>query len=149
MNSVINKTRLAEKRYRDKQKKDKKEIRLNTKKTKNTKKIEKNKENYNDYNHQLQKTKKTTKIQKKKQYELNKRKTLIRKQNESNREMKLNERRQKRENIAEDIDIGRFFELATTNRKYVNGLYLHEIKNEILEDYTCDFELMDLCWFVK
>ena len=29
MNSVTNKTRLAEKRYRDKLKKDKKEIRLN------------------------------------------------------------------------------------------------------------------------
>ena len=33
MNSVTNKTRLAEKRYRDKLKKDKQEIRLNTKKT--------------------------------------------------------------------------------------------------------------------
>ena len=42
----------------------------------------------------------------------------------------------------EDIDIGRFFELATTNGKYVNGLKLHEIKNEILEDYTGDFELI-------
>ena len=29
----MNKTRLAEKRYRDKRKKDKKEIKLNTKKT--------------------------------------------------------------------------------------------------------------------
>ena len=43
--------------------------------------------------------------------------------------------------MIEDIDIGRFFELATTDRKYVNGLNLHEIKNEILEDYTGDFEL--------
>ena len=41
-----------------------------------------------------------------------------------------------------DIDLGRFFELATTSRKYVNGLNLHEIKNEILEDYTGDFELI-------
>ena len=32
MDSIMNKTRLAEKRYRDKRKKDKKEIRLNTKK---------------------------------------------------------------------------------------------------------------------
>ena len=80
---------------------------------------------------QLQKKK--TKLEKKK---------LIRKQNESNKEIKRNERRQKRENIAEDIDLGRFFELATTNRKYVNGLNLHEIKNEILEDYTGDFELI-------
>ena len=74
---------------------------------------------------------KKTKLQKKK---------LIRKQNESNREIKRNERRQKRENIAEDFDLGRFFELATTNRKYVNVLNLHEIKNEILEEYTGDFE---------
>ena len=44
--------------------------------------------------------------------------------------------------IDEDIDLGRFFELATANRKFVNGLNLHEIKNEILEDYTGDFELI-------
>ena len=67
---------------------------------------------------------------------------MIKKQNESNKEIKRNERRQKRENIAEDIDLGRFFELATTNRKYVDGLKLHEIKNEILEDYTGDFEII-------
>ena len=67
---------------------------------------------------------------------------MNRKQNESNRDIKRNERRQKRENIAEDIDLGRFFELATTNRKYVNGLNLHEIKNEFLEDYKGDCELI-------
>ena len=67
---------------------------------------------------------------------------MIRIQNESNKETKQNERRQKGENIVEDIDIGRFFELATTDRKYVNGLNLHEIKIEILEDYTGDFELI-------
>ena len=82
---------------------------------------------------QLQKTKKKTSSEKKK---------LIRRKNESNREIKRNERRQKRESMIEDIDIGRFFELATTDRKYVNGLNLHEIKNEILEDYTGDFELI-------
>ena len=76
------------------------------------------------------------------QLQKTKKKNLIRKQNESNREIKRNERRQKRENIVEDIDIGRFFELATTDRKYVNGLNLHEIKNQILEDYTGDFELI-------
>ena len=81
---------------------------------------------------QIQKTKKSTKLQKKK---------LIRKQNESNREIKQNESRQKREIIVEDIDIGRFFELATTDRKYVNGLNLHEIKNENVEDFTGNFEL--------
>ena len=41
MDSITNKTRLAEKRYKDKQKKDKKEIRLNNKKhKKQNKKIE-------------------------------------------------------------------------------------------------------------
>ena len=44
--------------------------------------------------------------------------------------------------MVEDINIGRFFELATTDRQYVNGLNLHEIKNDILEDYTGDFELI-------
>ena len=68
---------------------------------------------------------------------------MIRKQNESNKETKQNERRQKRENIAEeDIGVGRFFELATSNKINVNNLNLHEIKNEILEDYTGDFELI-------
>ena len=32
-----------------------------------------------------------------------------------NSEIKQNERRQRRENLVEDIDIGRFFELATTD----------------------------------
>ena len=67
---------------------------------------------------------------------------MIRIQNESNKETKQNERRQKRENMVEDINIDRFFELATTDREYVNGLNLHEIKNDILENYTGDFELI-------
>ena len=138
----MNKTQLAEKRYRDKQKKDRKEIRLNAEKhKKQNKRIRKIKENYDDYNHQLQKTKKPTKLQKKKLYELNKKRKLIRIQNESNKTKKQNERRQKRKNMVEDIDLGRFFELATSNKIYVNNLNLHEIKNEILHDYTGDFEL--------
>ena len=76
--------------------------------------------------------KKKTKLQKKK---------LIREQNESNKETKQNERRQKTENIVEDIDIGRFFELATSKKIYCKNINLHEIKNEILQDYTGDFEL--------
>ena len=40
----------------------------------------------------------------------------------------------------EDVDLGRFFELATTNKRYVNGRNLHETKREILDDYTGDFE---------
>ena len=38
--------------------------------------------------------------------------------------------------------IGRSFELATTNKKYVKGLNLHEIKSEFLQDYLGDFELI-------
>ena len=67
---------------------------------------------------------------------------MIRIQNESNKATKQNERRQKRENIKEDLDLGRFFELATSDELYVNNLNLHEIKNQILEDYTGDFELI-------
>ena len=78
----------------------------------------------------------------KKEYELNKKRKLIRRQTESNEEIKQNERIQKRENIVGDIDIGRFFEIASTNRKYVNGLNLHEIQIEVSEGYTGDFELI-------
>ena len=46
--------------------------------------------------------------------------------------------------MVEDIDFGRFFELATSNKMYVNSLNLHEIKKEILQDYTKDFELNGL-----
>ena len=56
--------------------------------------------------------------------------------------MKQNERTQKRENMVEVIDLGKFFELATSNKKYFNNLNLHEIKNEILQDYTGDFQLI-------
>ena len=59
--------------------------------------------------------------------------------------MKQNERRQRRQNlIDEDVDLGRFFELATSNKIYVNNLNLHEIRNEILQGYTGDFELNGL-----
>ena len=77
-----------------------------------------------------------------KQYELIERKSLIRKQNESNREIKQNEIRQKRQNlIDEGFDLCRFFELASSDKIYVNSLNLHEIKNEVLQDYTGDYEL--------
>ena len=45
--------------------------------------------------------------------------------------------------MVEDIDLGRFFELATSNKRYVNGLNLNEIKNEFLLEYTGDFELIE------
>ena len=41
----------------------------------------------------------------------------------------------------EDIDLGRFFEFATSKKIDVNKLNLHEIKNAKLIDYTGDFEL--------
>ena len=41
-----------------------------------------------------------------------------------------------------DIDIGRFFELATGDQIYINGLNLLEVENDILEDYKGDFELI-------
>ena len=68
---------------------------------------------------------------------------MIRIQNESNRVIKQNERRQRRANMVDDIDIdiGRFFDLATSDKIYVNNLNLYEIKKEILQNYTGDFEL--------
>ena len=70
---------------------------------------------------------------------------MIRIQNESNKETKQNERRQRRENMVEDIgiDTGIFFELATSDSIYVDNLNLHEIKDEFLEYYTGDFELFE------
>ena len=37
--------------------------------------------------------------------------------------------------------MGRFFEVATTNKIYVNSLNLHENKKKIQLDYKGDFEL--------
>ena len=87
------------------------------------------------------KEKTTTKLQKKKQYDLNKRIALIRNQNESNRE-KNNVKENKKEFMIEDVDSGRYFELPTTKKIYVNGLNLHQIKSKFLEDYTGDFEII-------
>ena len=44
--------------------------------------------------------------------------------------------------MVEDIDLGRFFELASTDKRYSNGLNLHQIKSKVLSDYTGDFELI-------
>ena len=63
MNSVTNKTPIAEKRWRDKVKKDEKEFRLNIQKhKKQNKKPRKSAEDFKKYHRQLQKTKKTTKL---------------------------------------------------------------------------------------
>ena len=56
--------------------------------------------------------------------------------------MKRCEKNKRKSIIDDDIDLGRFFETATTSKKYVNSLNLHEIKNEILEDNAGDFELI-------
>ena len=69
---------------------------------------------------------------------------MIRKQIESNKETKQIERRQKRENVVQDFVSFRFFELAASNKIYVNNLNLHEIKNEKIQDYTGDFDLNGL-----
>ena len=62
-------------------------------------------------------TKKTTKLQK--QYELNQKRALNREQNESNKERNKNKRKQKREDIInEEINLGRFFELAASEKIY-------------------------------
>ena len=89
------------------------------------------------------KNQKIAKLQKK-QYESNEKKSLYRKQKESNKEKKQIGIKQKRENMVEDFDISRFFELATSNKLFVKSLNLHEIKNQILQDYTGDFKLNGL-----
>ena len=43
--------------------------------------------------------------------------------------------------MVEDFDLGRFFDLATSNKINVNSLNLPEIKNDILQENTGDFEL--------
>ena len=96
----MNKTQLAETRYKDKKN-----------------------------NNHLQKKKKAAKIQKIKQYELIKKRSLIRKQNELGKELKQYERFDKKQNVVEDIDLGSFFNLATTNKIYVSGLNLHQTKS--------------------
>ena len=54
-------------------------------------------------------------------------------------------KKQNRQNILdENNDMGRFFELATSDKIYVNSSNLHGIKNEILLDYTSDFVLKRL-----
>ena len=52
--------------------------------------------------------------------------------------------KEKRENlVGKNIDLGRFIELATTIQLYGNGLNLHQIKSEILEDCIAELELIE------
>ena len=143
MNCIMNKTRLVEKRPGVKLKKDRKEFKLNNEKhKKQNKKNIKSDEIYKKVQSSITKNK-NDKITKNKEYELNKRRKLLREQNESNRTIKQIEGKQKREILVEEyFNSGDIFELATTNKKYVNGLNLHEIESKNLDDYTGDFELI-------
>ena len=48
----------------------------------------------------------------------------------------------KNENLVKEyVTLGKFFELATSDKIYVNNLNLHEFKKENLLDYKGDFEL--------
>ena len=49
--------------------------------------------------------------------------------------------------MAGEIDLGRFFEVASSYKIYVNNLNLPEIKYEILQDYAGDFELIGSMFF--
>ena len=46
--------------------------------------------------------------------------------------------------MVEDFNLGRFFELASSDKIYVNSLNVLDKKNRILQDYTGDFELKGL-----
>ena len=43
--------------------------------------------------------------------------------------------------IDDDIALGKFFELASSDKTYVTGVNLNEIKGELLVDYTGVFQL--------
>ena len=53
---------------------------------------------------------------------------MNRRQTESHKEIKQNGRKQKREGMVKDFNLGRFFELATSNKLNVHNLNLHEVK---------------------
>ena len=68
---------------------------------------------------------------------------MIRKQTEAKKKKKRLEKKEKKEKTKiEDIDLGRFFELATTDKLHFNGLNWHEIEDDIRIGYTGDFEMI-------
>ena len=70
---------------------------------------------------------------------------MIGKQTEANKEIKQNEWKLKREKLIDaDIDLDWFSEFASSDKIYVPGLNLHEIKNENLTDHKGNFELNGL-----
>ena len=68
---------------------------------------------------------------------------MIRKQNESNKELKKKERKQNREDLVEDIDLSKFFEIATSDKLYVNSLNLHEFKANFYKNTQAILKLLD------
>ena len=71
-------------------------------------------------------------------------KDVVSERNEENKELKQYEWIQNRENKNEDeFGMGWFSKKATSdNELFVDSLNLHEIRNEILGDYTGDFEII-------
>ena len=47
----------------------------------------------------------------------------------------------KEKRIDDDIALGKFFEIKSSDKNYVTGLNRHEIRSKNLLDYTGDFEL--------
>ena len=80
----------------------------------------------------------------KKQNEVKRRRDFVRKRKEKNKLLQQYERFQNREHKNKDnIDVVWFFKVATSdNRLFVDSSKLHGIRNEILGDYTGDFELI-------
>ena len=68
-------------------------------------------------------------------------KDILWKQKQENRDLKQFDRIQNRENVIKvDNKLGKFFELATPGKIYVNVLSLHEIKNETFLEYAVQFQ---------
>ena len=78
-----------------------------------------------------------------KQNDLIRKRDIAGKRNEETKEFRQCERNQNKGNKNEDdIDMGSFFETATSdNKTIVNRLKIPEVRNEILSDYTGDFEM--------
>ena len=55
---------------------------------------------------------------------------------------KTKRKKTKIENIIDGvIDMGKFFELTTSDKTYVTGINEHEIKSQVVPDCTGNFEL--------
>ena len=66
--------------------------------------------------------------------------------NNENKKLSHNRKNQteKKKIMREDeVDLSRFFELATSDKIYIDNLNLHEIKNDIMRDYDGVFEMND------